>query len=59
MTDANRNWQSLCEAASKEPDSDRLMALVWELIEALDERKGLAPDTRGLGGSSFSSGSCR
>jgi hypothetical protein len=39
MTAENRNWQDLCEAASKEPDSERLMSLVSELIEALDERR--------------------
>jgi hypothetical protein len=44
MTAENRDWQELCEAASKEPDSGRLMALVSELIEALDERKTPAND---------------
>jgi hypothetical protein len=39
MTAENRDWQDLCEAASKEPDSKRLMNLVSELIKALDERK--------------------
>lgn len=39
MAAENRNWQDLCEAASKEPDSERLIALVSELIEVLDERK--------------------
>jgi hypothetical protein len=44
MTDDSRNWHELCEAASKEPDSERLMALVSELIEALDEGKTPASD---------------
>jgi hypothetical protein len=39
MTAETRNWQELCKAVTKEPDSERLMALVSELIEALDERK--------------------
>jgi hypothetical protein len=44
MTGESRNWHELCEAASKEPDSERLMALVSELIKALDERKTPASD---------------
>ena len=39
MTGETRNWHELCEAASKEHDSERLVALVSELIEALDQRK--------------------
>lgn len=39
MTRERRNWHELCEAASKELDSERLMALVSELIEALEEPK--------------------
>jgi len=41
MTAENRDWQELCEAASKEPDSERLMVLVSELILALDEHETL------------------
>ena len=39
MTAENRDWQDLCEAASKETDSERLITLVSKLIEALDEQK--------------------
>ncbi len=46
MSAENRTWQELCEAASKEPDSEQLMALVSELMKALDERK---PPTRRAG----------
>jgi hypothetical protein len=38
MTGEKRDWRELCEAASKEKDSDRLIALVSELVEVLDER---------------------
>jgi hypothetical protein len=47
MTAENRDWQDLCEAASKEPDSERLMTLVSELIKALDEHKTPANGARG------------
>jgi hypothetical protein len=46
MTGESPNWHELCEAASKEPDSERLMALVSELIEALDECKTPAKGER-------------
>ena len=49
MTGESRNWHELCEAASKEPDSERLMVLVSELIEALDERKIPANPVKGEG----------
>jgi len=39
MSDERRDWRELCAAASKENDSDKLMALVDELMEALDEQK--------------------
>ena len=39
MTPESLTWQELCEAASKESDSERLISLVSELIEALDKRK--------------------
>jgi hypothetical protein len=50
MTGETRNWLELCEAASKEPDSERLMALVSELIVVLDERKTPANDAAEGGG---------
>ena len=34
----DRCWQDLCEAASKEMNSEKLIALVSELMKALDER---------------------
>lgn len=34
-----RDWRELCEAVSKEQNSDELMVLVSELVKALDERK--------------------
>ena len=41
MTAENRDWQALCAAVSKEPDSERLMVLLSELIKALDDRRHL------------------
>ncbi|MGA9528749.1 MAG: hypothetical protein WBS24_11590 [Terriglobales bacterium] len=38
MKTKKRDWKELCEAASKELDSTRLLALVSELNEALDVR---------------------
>ena len=32
-----QDWRSICEAASKEQDSETLMALVSELMRILDE----------------------
>jgi hypothetical protein len=34
-----RDWQALCEAASKEKDPGKLRDLITELLKALDERK--------------------
>lgn len=39
MTVEKRDWQELCEAASKEHDSEQLMTLISQLMKALDERK--------------------
>jgi hypothetical protein len=38
MSVEKREWQELCEAASKEYDPEKLMALISELMKALDER---------------------
>jgi hypothetical protein len=38
MAAETRTWQELCEAASQESDPTQLMALVAELMQALDER---------------------
>jgi hypothetical protein len=32
-------WKEICEAATKELDPEKLMALVAELVKALDARK--------------------
>lgn len=39
MSVENRSWQELCEAASKERDSEQLILLVSQLMRALDERR--------------------
>ena len=39
MTGEKRDWQELCEAASKEHDPAQLMSLISELMKALDERR--------------------
>lgn len=46
MSAENRTWQELCEAASKESDSDQLMRLISELMKALDQRKVPATGAR-------------
>lgn len=32
-----RDWKQLCAAASEEPDSDKLVSLVHQIIQAFDE----------------------
>jgi hypothetical protein len=39
MSVEKRDWQELCRAASKEHDSEHLIALVSELMKALDEQR--------------------
>jgi hypothetical protein len=34
-----RDWHALCEAASKEYDSEQLLALVSELVDVLEEKR--------------------
>jgi hypothetical protein len=36
--DRPKDWRKLCEAAAKEQDPDKLMALIIELNEALEQR---------------------
>jgi hypothetical protein len=36
--DRVRDWRELCKAAANEPDPKKLMALIAEIIRALDER---------------------
>jgi hypothetical protein len=54
MATEDRTWQELCEAASKEPDSEQLMVLISELMKALDERKLPATAPRRQGPVPFS-----
>jgi hypothetical protein len=35
--DRSKNWQDLCQAAATEQDPKKLMALVAELLKALDD----------------------
>jgi len=46
MSVEKREWRQLCEAASREHDPDQLLALISELMEALEERETSAK--RGL-----------
>ncbi len=39
MSVQTRSWQELCEAVTRERDSQRLMQLITQLINALDGRK--------------------
>jgi hypothetical protein len=36
--DSRNDWRKLCEAAAKETDPDKFLALIVELNNALDER---------------------
>jgi hypothetical protein len=36
----NQHWQNLCQAVATEQNPKKLMALVAELVKALDERDG-------------------
>ena len=47
--DQDQNWQDLCQAAATERDPKKLMALIAELIKALDSRDRKA----GLAGGSL------
>ena len=38
--DEKRDWRELCKAASREHDPSRLLELVRELNDALDEQAG-------------------
>lgn len=33
-----KDWRELCAAAAKEPDSDKLVSLVHQILRAFDER---------------------
>lgn len=37
------NWRAVCRAASVEQDSERLLSLVSELLERLDDSKRFYP----------------
>ena len=39
MSTEKRDWQALCESASKENDPDKLRDILTELLKALDERR--------------------
>jgi hypothetical protein len=39
MPDQSSDWRELCEAAAKEHDPDKFMALIIELNNALEERE--------------------
>jgi len=38
MADQANDWRTLCEAAAKEHDPDKFLALIIRLNQALDER---------------------
>jgi hypothetical protein len=42
---AKERWQELCELASKEKDTHKLLALVTEINELLEKRKKLEPES--------------
>jgi hypothetical protein len=47
MAESNRtDWRQLCAVAATETDSEKLADLVHQLIQALDERDGVASPTQ-------------
>jgi len=50
MPDERRDLRDLCEAASRENDSEKLIALVSELVEVLDDQGVLPghPEVKGF-----------
>ena len=48
-----QTWRSLCEAIVQENDSQKLMALVDELNQVLDERQSDLKQMRGYVAASF------
>ena len=36
--DNGKDWRELCAAAAEEPDSERLVSLVNQILRAFDER---------------------
>jgi len=40
------DWRQLCEAASQEHDSEKLLSLVQQLNAVLEERAHETPDTK-------------
>jgi hypothetical protein len=37
--DRTKDWRELCKAAANEPDPEKMMELIAELIKALDEHE--------------------
>jgi hypothetical protein len=44
--DLDKNWQDLCQAAAAEQDPKKLMALIAEIVRALEDRDRKAPSFR-------------
>ena len=56
MDQPTRDWQELCEAASKEPDPKKLMSLIAEIITMLNDRR--RKSARVPNAQNFEGGSC-
>ena len=52
---SDKNWRDLCQAAATEQDPDKLMALVAEIIKALDARNRKAGSEPLIGAASLAS----
>jgi hypothetical protein len=37
--ESGTNWRQLCAAATEEPDSNKLVSLVQQILQALDEEE--------------------
>lgn len=46
VTQKKGNWRELCEAATRETDSDKLLELAEKLIKALDEQAAIEKATQ-------------
>jgi hypothetical protein len=38
VTNNRKNWRELCAEAAKEADSDKLLSLISQILQALEER---------------------
>jgi hypothetical protein len=55
MAENNRaDWRELCAAAAKEPDSEKLVSLVNQILDVFDDRQKESPFSNPIEGNSQS-----